>query len=194
MNNRYRPIILTLAIATVACAVMPDARAFELFGVDVLTADRRLITDALQGQGGRKVGVVDDLTERYEVNRLFPGGRIYLHFTAGGRLDRVVCQFDSGNLFTEVLDFDDLKAALIAKYGRPEEPPSGERHRNWNSALRWTAEGVRIQLVRFRWFAAWTLHETHRLEFHIHPGENDAAQETRGKRPESFAADGRAAI
>ena len=176
----YSKLLIKIAftIIMMTCVSIEEARSFEMFGIDIQTATRDQITNAIKTQGVKKIGVIDNLTDRYEGYHLFPGARIYVKFTIDGKLDNVIYQFDSGNWFTEVLEFNGLEKDLIEKYGKPAVPAANERNSDFDAELYWAKDGVLIQLVRFKGFVAWTLHETHRLSCDIDPSVKEAGKET----------------
>lgn len=151
-----------------------DVQAFEMFGIDVFTAPRNQITEAILDRGAQKLPATNQLTDRYDANPIFPGARMLVGFTADEKLKNIVCRFDSGNLFTEVLKFDHLKLYLIEKYGKPAEPSVKDRNNDYEEALLWTKDRVRIQLVSFKWSVAWSIHVTHRLSYCIIQGVEEA--------------------
>jgi len=146
---------------------LAEAQAFEMFGIDILTATRSQITNAILQRGAQKLPSTDHLTDRYDANPIAPGARMLVGFTTHEKLESIIYRFDSGNLYTDVLKYDRLKLSLIEKYGKPTVSPSVERNSDFEEELLWTNEGIQIQLVNFKWHAAWRIHVTHRLVYYF---------------------------
>lgn len=156
--------VAMIPILVVASAL--NAQAFDMFGIDILAANRNQIAEAILQNGARQLPSGNPLTDRYESLHLFPGARVFVGFTVDEAFENIVCQFDSGSIFTEVLKFDELKQLMIATYGEPVITPDEHRDSNFEEELRWRKDGISIQLISYKWFAAWRVHVTHRLCFY----------------------------
>jgi len=171
-------LLLTFALVAVilVSTYKAEAKSFEMFGIDILAATRKQITEALMKQGAKRKAGSDNTTDRYDGSHFFPGARMSVGFTIDGKFENISYRFDSGNLFTEVLKFDQLKLSLIEKYGKPTIPSANDRNPDFEEELLWKKDGVRIQLVCLKWYAAWTRHVTHRLCYYIIQGIEEAGE------------------
>ncbi len=138
----------------------------EMFGIDILAADRIQMTQAILQHGAKKLPTNDPLTDRYDDVAPFPGARMKVGFTGDGKLERIVCQFDH-SWFIDILSFDALKQSLEQTYGKPFVTAAENRNRDFEEELKWTQSGIIIQLVSYTWFAAWRIHVTHQLRYTI---------------------------
>jgi len=146
---------------------LADVQAFDMFGIDILSAPRNQITEAILQRGSQKLPPTHQLTDRYDANPIFAGARMLVVFTADEKLKNIVCRFDSGSLFTDVLKFEALKQSLTEGYGKPAITPSENRNIDYEEELLWMKDGIKIQLVSYKWYAAWRIHATHRLCYYI---------------------------
>lgn len=153
------PIFLTTSLT--------DAQSFEMFGIDILSANRHQITESILQLGAKKLPSNNPFADRYDANALFPGARMKVVFTVDEKLEKIVCQFDSGCMFAEVLKFDELEQILGQRYGKPIVTAASNRKSDFEKELKWTINGVEIQLVSYEWHAAWRIHVTHRLCFTV---------------------------
>ena len=141
-------------------------QSFELFGIDILAASRSQITRAILQCGAQKLASNDQLTDRYDASALFSGARMKVGFTVDEELGSIVLQFDY-SWFYEILTFDEIKQNLMEKYGEPSVTAAENRKNDFEEELNWTKSGVKIQLVRYKWFAAWRIHVTHQLSYYF---------------------------
>ena len=141
-----------------------------MFGIDIHAATRSQITGAVRQHGTKKLPSHNPLTVRYDANPPFPGSRMLVGFTEDEELANIAFQFDSGSAFTDVLKFEALKQHLIETYGAPAVTPPGSRDSDLKEELRWTEDGIKIQLISYKWHAAWRIHMTHRLSYLMSSG------------------------
>jgi len=100
-----------------------------------------------------------------------------VEFIIDGKFENITCRFDSGNLFTEVLKFDQLKLSRIEEYEKPNVSSAKDRNSEFEEELLWTKDGVGIRLVCFKWYAAWSIHVTHRLCYYIIQDVEEAGED-----------------
>ena len=174
-NNLLLKIALTAVI--LVSVSMEEAKSFEMFDIHIITATRNQITNSIMKQGIKKLASIDNLTDRYDASHLFPGARMYVGFTIEGKLENIIYRFDSGNLFTDVLKFDQIKLNLIEKYGEPTVPPAKDRNNDFEEEFLWRKDEVGIQLVSFKWYVAWSIHVTHQLSYNIIRSVQDAGKD-----------------
>ena len=136
-----------------------------MFGIDIHAATRSQITGAVLQHGAKKLPPHNPLTDRYDANQPFPGSRMIVGFAEDEELENMAFRFDSRSAFTDVLKCKALKQHLIETYGAPAVTPPGSRDSDLKEELRWTEDGIKIQLISYKWHAAWRIHVTHRLSY-----------------------------
>lgn len=165
-------------IPILVVASVLSAHAFDMFGIDILAANRHQIAEAILQHGAQQLPSGNPLTDPYESLHLFPGARVFVGYTVDEAFENIVCQFDSGSIFTEILALDELKQRFSEKRAMLEVTPSQNRNRDFEEELLWTKDGAIIQLISYRWFAAWRLHVTHRLSYYFDQGAEKATFES----------------
>jgi len=132
----YQSILRAIvAILIFLSASLAYGQSFEMFGINILSATRSQIADAILQRGAEKLPHNDPLTDRYDASAIFSGARMFVEFIDDEELGSIVCQFDSGSLFVEVMKFDALKSTLIEKYGQPTVTPAENRHGDFEEEL-----------------------------------------------------------
>ena len=158
-----------------------------MFGISIFSANRDQISEALREKGAKQRPALNPLTDSFEAGAHYPGAKLYIRYAIDGTLEAITYKFDSGCQFTEVMKFDALKSILINKYGRPVVTPVESQHCDFEEELVWMKGNVKIQLVNYKWHAAWRLHVSHRLSYaiiqHVNPTFSLNATEPERSKP-----------
>ena len=165
-----RPMMkIVLSLFVLVSLLIEDAAGFDLLGIDILNASRDHITLTLVERGAKQLPSNDHLMDRYDGSQLLPGAKTAVHYTADGSVERIVHRFDA-EWFVDFTPFEALKSNLIDRYGQPAITPAEFRNSDFEEELLWTKDGINIQLISYKWFAAWRVHVTHRVSYTIvHP-------------------------